>query len=189
MSSNRFATATRWATGVLALFGSTACEQLFGSGEDAYINSTMHQVAPEPVVSTPGGLDEFSGPAGRTCSNVGRMNSGSGSAGGTNGPDQGDFWMRERTNSMGLSVLIGSFDEVLVDRRYGLDFINAQEVDRFLVTTRMGDQYSFTYWGSDTCNDCPPGGYEPLPGDPWGCGSATNEGAANEGAAKTPAGG
>ena len=179
--------ATRWVAGALALLGSTACEGLFGSGEDAYINSSMHQVAPESVVSTPGGLEEFSGPAGRTCSNVG---SGSGSgATGSNGPDLGDFWMQERTNSMGLRVVIGSFDEVLVDRRYGLDFIDGHEVERFTVTTRMGDEYSFTYWGSDTCENCPAGGYQPLPGDPWGCGSAADEGGANEGAANTPAGG
>jgi hypothetical protein len=176
----------RYAAGVLALCGTSACERFFDSGEDNYINSSMYQVPPESVLSTPGALEEFTGPAGRTCSNVG---SGSGTgASGSNGPDLGDFWMHERTNSMGLSVLIGSFDEVLEDRRYGLDFISAHEVERFIVTTRMGDQYSFTYWGSDTCGNCPPGEYEPLPGDPWGCGSGANEGT-NEGAAATPADG
>jgi hypothetical protein len=174
-SSTTFVKAKRWAAAALALCSTTGCEELFGAEEDLYINSRMYQVPPESVLSTPGALQEFTGPAGRTCSNVG-AGSGTG-ASGSNGPDQGDFWMHERTNSMGLSVVIGTFDEVLENRRYGLDFISAYEMERFIVTTRMGDQYAFTYWGSDTCDNCPPGEYEALPGDPWGCGSAGNEGA------------
>jgi hypothetical protein len=83
-----------------------------------------------------------------------------------------DFWMREDTNASGLRVVIGSFDQVLERRSYDRSFIAGYEFERFIVTTRNGDQYAFNYWGSDTCNDCPPAEYEALPGDAWGCGAA-----------------
>lgn len=169
--------------GMLTLCSTTACEGLFRWEEDdLYINSHMHQVAPQSVVSTPGALEEFTGPAGITCSNV-NAGSGTGSSGGTSGGiDAGDFWMQEETDSEGLSMVVGTFDEVLERRSYDRGFISAHEVERFTVTTRSGAQYSFTYWGSDTCEPCPPGDFEPLPGDPWGCGTTGSESAPNEGA-------
>jgi hypothetical protein len=110
-------------------------------------------------------------PAGMACANIVEGNGSS-----TMGQTTDDFWSREETTPAGASLKIGSFDEVLVERFYDRSFIANHEVDRFVVTTRGGDQYAYVYWGGDSCESCPPGPFEPLPGDPWGCGANPAEG-------------
>jgi hypothetical protein len=137
----------------MLLLGATCgCEE----EANAFIMSQVHRVAEERTEA----------PAGYTCSDV---SEGSGSSSGGERTD--DFWMREETTSAGLFVQVGSFESVLEARFYDRDFIAAHEVNRFVVTTRGGDRYAFVYWGGDACEECPPGPFEPLPGDPWGCGS------------------
>lgn len=126
------------------------------SGDEPFIMSQMHAV-----------VDSGDATAGYSCAKLGQ---GSGSSSG--GSDVDDFWMREDTTSEGLSARIGSYGEVLEQRFYGRDFAARHGLDRFVVTTQSGARYSFVYWGGDECERCPPGPYDPLPGDPWGCGSA-----------------
>lgn len=141
------------------LLGAGLCVASVGcDGGEAFIMSQMHRVtAPgEPVEEATGGY---------SCSNVA---SGSGSTSG--GSQSDDFWVTERTNASGLSVEVGSFDQVLESRHYDRSFIAARAVDQFVVTTQGGDEYAFVYWGGNECESCPPAPYTPLPGDPWGCG-------------------
>jgi hypothetical protein len=146
---------SRWVrcTGSTLLLAATCgCEE----NANAFIMSQVHRVAEERTEA----------PAvGYTCADV---SEGSGSTSGGERTD--DFWMREETTSAGLFVQIGSFESVLEARFYDRDFIAAHEVDRFVVTTLGGDQYAFVFWGGDSCEECPPGDFEALPGDPWGCG-------------------
>lgn len=166
MRSNGLVTMARWAVAGLGLCGATACEW-FGEEEPLYINSTMHKIVEEDEAEA--------APAGRSCTNISSGSSGTGAAlGGANG-EPSDFWMQESSDSSGLLVVIGSLDQVLVRRRYDRNFVAGYEFDRFIVTTRGGDRYAFNYWGSDTCNDCPPTEYDPLPGDSSGCGTPGSE--------------
>jgi hypothetical protein len=142
--------------GAVLLLANTGCE----GGAKAFIMGQMHR-----VVAPSGGIEET--PGGYTCSNVA---SGSGSSSGGNTTD--DFWMAERVDASGLHLEVGSFDQVLESRHYDRSFIAAHAVDRFVITTLGGDEYAFIYWGGSSCEPCPPEPYEPLPGDPWGCGGA-----------------
>jgi hypothetical protein len=74
--------------------------------------------------------------------------------------------------------VVGSYDAVLEDRFYDREFISARQVDRFIVDTRDGNHYAYTVWGGGSCESCPPGPFEPLPGDPWGCGESGDDGSA-----------
>ena len=140
--------------GAALVMGSVGCDDA-----NAFIMSQMHRVtAPgEPVTEATGGY---------SCSNVA---SGSGSTSGGSRSD--DFWVTERTDASGLYVEVGTFEEVLESRHYDRSFIAAHAVERFEVTTRGGDRYSFVYWGGSSCEQCPPGADTPLPGSPWGCGA------------------
>jgi hypothetical protein len=139
---------------------------------NAFIMGQMHRV----------GDERLEAPGGYSCSDV---SSGSGSSAGGERTD--DFWMREESTSAGLFVQIGSFQSVLEARYYDRDFIAAHEVDRFVVTTSEGARYAFVYWGGDACEECPPGPFESLPGDPWGCGSTATNAPSLDGTEEPPA--
>jgi hypothetical protein len=130
-----------------------------GGGENAYIMSQMHLVTTK--------TDE-QGPSGFSCSDVSTGSGGTGM-----GSITDEFWMSEESSEAGLSVKVGSFEQTLEQRFYDRAFIAAHQVDRFLVTTPGGAQYAFVYWGSDSCESCPPQPFEPLPGDPFGCESSS----------------
>jgi len=129
-------------------------------GPDVFIMSQMHQVT-----------ESDEAPAGFSC---GPLDSGS-MASGTDDPSA-DFWMSEETNRRSMRVQIGSEEELLAERYYDREFVESREVDRFVVTTHGGAQYSFMYWGGDGCETCPPIEFEALPGDPWGCGTTPEDG-------------
>ena len=139
------------ALGCVLLCGTSGCDE----SENAYIMSQMHQVA-----------DSQEARSGFTCVDVSSGTSGTGG-----GSTMDDFWMTETSSASGLSVEVGSLGQTLETRFYDRAFIAAHEVDRFVVETASGDLYSFVYWGGDSCQLCPPTPADPLPGDPFGCGS------------------
>jgi len=151
-------TVKRLVAGALLLAASTGCSE----DDTAFIMGQMHLVTAASDA-----------PAGYTCANLASSPSGSSSG----GSSTDDFWMREDDDDSGRAVVIGTFDEVLEQRFYDREFVDRHEVDRFTVTTRQGNEYAFVYWGGDSCEPCPPGPFESLPGDPWGCDTGADAGA------------
>lgn len=88
------------------------------------------------------------------------------------GDTTNNLWTSELADGQGLSVEIGSFDQLLAQRYYDRDFIESGRVDQFVVTAQNGESYEFIYWGANECEACPPAPYAPPPNNPWGCGPA-----------------
>lgn len=103
---------------------------------------------------------------GYSCSDIG---AGSGMM---SGDTTSNLWTSELADGQGVSVEIGSLDQVLAQRYYDRDFIESGRVDQFVVTAANGVEYELIYWGGDQCEPCPPPPYAPPPNNPWGCGPA-----------------
>jgi len=158
---------TRWGWGVRAGRVTALCAGALASGcfgeeipapsvePSAFIMSMMQ-------ARVPGDAPE----AGYSCSDL--------TAGGglISGDETNNLWTRELADGEGLSVEIGSLDQVLALRYYDRFFIESGRVDQFVVTAANGVEYEFIYWGGDECEPCPPAPYAPPLNNPWGCGPA-----------------
>ena len=127
------------------------------SGEpEAHIMSTLHALSEPAAIG-----------AGHTCTNLAFARGSSSSGDVTN-----SLWTRESSDGGGLSVQIGSFEQLLEQRHYGRDFSESRSVDQFVVTAADGARYEFIYWGGGECEPCPPPPYQAPEDDPLGCASS-----------------
>jgi hypothetical protein len=98
---------------------------------------------------------------GVSCSVIG---SGEGSTtSGTN--EENGYWIEELTNDDGLIVRLHVGDEIADEHRYDRAFFETGALDRFVLTAPTGEEFSYSVWGANECEECPSEPYEPLPGD------------------------
>jgi hypothetical protein len=120
--------------------------------------------------------DDPSSPFGYECSDV----SHDGSTG--SGSPQDDFWTQHTIDSHGVEIVAGSGKKTLERRTFGVEFLRAHKMARFVIEAPSGARWSYMVWGGDRCEPCPSQPYEPLPGDISECGDASDTGPTDAGA-------
>lgn len=114
--------------------------------------------------------DSTTPPTGYECSDP----RGGSSTSGTVGKDE--FWTRTESGENGLTITGGSFSEILKQRKFDIEFFESRQMERFVIESPDGQRWSYTVWGADVCEECPPEPYVPFPGDISGCGQSVDAG-------------
>jgi hypothetical protein len=104
-------------------------------------------------------------PAGYHCSGVD-----GGLSSSTLGERKDELWTRESIGDGQVEIVVGSRDEVTARKTYDRSFVQSGKSDRFTASAPNGDLWTWFIWSGDECVPCPPGPYEPMPGDASGCG-------------------
>ncbi len=130
-------------------FAALCCAIGSGCGEGPTMNWYSHQV----TYGEPRNIGISCGPFGH-----------GGSATSGTIEDNG-YVIEEVTDDFGLIVRIRDGKKITDEHSFDRDFFESGKLNRFVLTASSGEQFSYSVWGADECQECPTEPYEPLPGD------------------------